>query len=190
MIYRFGTWWLGGAKYAYAKLCNANAWYFNTRDVLAEHGIWPENCTTINQVVDLFRGKVFWKPDPAWQVNDRVLSPYYLMRNGGDDCDGMAMLHAQAIHLGLSRYGYKSYIVSYLAADFTLSHHYCLVLDPQGKYWVVQPQPTKESYAVYPNSQIVFGPFNSADQTVHEVASWYRTTATWYDIRNHMYEKV
>jgi hypothetical protein len=66
-----------------------------------------------------------------------------------------------------------------------------VVIDPQGKNWVLQPQPTKASHLAHGlNNQIVFGRYDTIEETVQAVTSWYNTAAVWYDVRNSKYERI
>ncbi len=196
MINQFAHWWLiEGNKYKYSKWRAGPSWGIHAETALRAHGLELKNCSTMHDVINLLLGKFFWYPDGLFQLDDYVKSPIEFASYGGDDCDGGGMFHAQCMEFVLKPQGWKSQIVSYLAEDFRLSHHYCALTEPSGKVWVVQPQPTKEYWnkhlsdkSKYP-VQVIFGPYSSIEETVPIVASWYNTKPVMFDIRNSMYEK-
>lgn len=193
MINHFALAWLGGdgaLKYANSRRLYGASWDIGVEVAL---GYWMlrqqlEACRTQHDVVRVFRGRWFWKPDDVFQLFDTVRPPDHLLANGGDDCDGWAMAHTQAINYALGRYGWKAWCISYLAEPRWLSHHYCLARDPAGQFWVIQPQPTEADWKNYgERNQTVFGPFRTAEETPHAVASWYRAGIVWWDKRDGFY---
>lgn len=188
--------WLAGPdalKYANSRRLYGASWNLGVETVLGYYGLKPklDAARTIHDIVRLFRGRWFWKPDGLFQVEDTVLPPDYLLKQGGDDCDGWAMLHCQAINYALKKHGYQAWIITYYADPFTLSHHYCVVRDPQGHYWVVQPQPTEADWKQYGEAcQTVWGPYRYLEETPHAVAVWYNTKALWWDKRDGYYNHI
>lgn len=150
---------------------------------LLQHGVPMERLTSaksLEDVVDVFRGLWHWRADPFFQVWDRIYPPIQLLERGGDDCDGWAMAHAQAVAVSLGLYGWTARIVSYLADKWWLSHHFAAAIDPQGLVWAIQPQPTETQD---PNAQLVYGPYTSLREAAEDVASWYGVKVEYLDIR-------
>lgn len=180
-------WLFEGNKYIKSKELAGDAWDVNVVEALAEHDITLEGLTTPQQVADVFRGKWFWRPDPLMQLWDVVDPPQILLKNLGEDCDGMAMLHAQAVEAALGHLGWSARIVSYYADPWQMSHHYAVAVAPDGQAWVLQPQPKADQD---PNQQVVFGPYASIEETTKVVPSWYNATADKYDVRTPKYEPL
>lgn len=177
-------WLLTGWKYEVSKSLIGPEWNIHVNDALKTHGLTLDTCKTLEDVASIFRGKWHWVPDPAGQAYDIVYPPAALLRRGGDDCDGWAMCHAQAVEYVLGPQGWRSVIVSYLADPWVLSHHFALAIDPAGNMWAVQPQPMKDQ----PQSmQLVFGPFKSVEEATRTVASWYNAKVEWWDVRTPMW---
>lgn len=128
----------------------------------------------------MFRGRWHWLPDPLWQAWDQVFPPVMLLARGGDDCDGWAMTHAQAVEAVLEAYGWHSWIVSYLADPWQESHHFAAAVDPRGRVWAIQPQP---SILQRSDLQIVYGPYPSVGEAVRAIAAGYGAEVVWYDVR-------
>ena len=179
-----GAWWLGqGAKYVVSAAWYASrGWYRPISEALTKHHIDIAHATNVHQVVDAFRGRVHWRPDPVFQIADLVKPPLALLDDGGDDCDGSAMLWAQAINHALNVLGYQARIVSYLAAPFQMSHHVCIVVHPTGELQAIQPPP---SDAQDPNTDpIVDRYFKTYRQAACEIASWYGARVQGFDVRS------
>lgn len=183
-------WLLDGNKYSYSRWRAGSNWDISARDALKLYGLNLDSCSTMHDVIRLLFGKVFYKPDAFFQMDDMVECPMDTMRNGGSDCDGMAMLHAQCMEYVLGMNGTEAKIVSYLADPWWMSHHYCVLKELNGNVWVVQPQPTKEAWERNgTNNQVIFGPYKSIHETVPIVASWYGAKVQWYDIRTPKFDK-
>lgn len=178
-------WLLNGWKYDVSRNLAGADWNVNVQDALVQHGLTLNNCNTLDDIANVFRGKWHWLPDPVGQAYDIVYPPVALLRRGGDDCDGWAGCHAQAVEYVLGNHGWQSVIVSYFAEDWTLSHHFALAVDPQKRMWVIQPQPRPQDPQ---NMQLVFGPFASVEEATRTVASWYNTKAMWWDVRTPMWQ--
>jgi hypothetical protein len=178
-------WLFEGNKYKKSAELVGECWDTPIADVLAQHGLSLEGCTTPEAVADVFRGHVHWRPDALLQLWDTIDPPEITLAYGGEDCDGIAMLHAQACEHALGPLGWKSYIVSYYANPWPQSHHYAAVVDPKGQVWVMQPQPKADQD---PNQQVVFGPYSSIEKTTKIVASWYNATVDKYDVRTPKFE--
>ena len=186
MIDRFvGAWWLGGgAKYR----ASAN-WYWRTwnrplSEALTKHDIRIAHATTLQQVVDAFAGKVRWTPDLLSQLWDTIKPPIVLLNERGDDCDGSAMLWAQAVEYALGILGYRARIVSYLADPFALSHHVCIVQHPTGELQAIQPPPSAAQDPA--TNPLIERYFKTYEQAAVEVASWYPDAkrVQGYDVRS------
>lgn len=191
MFNNVGIWWLDGNKYNWSRSQVPQLWDMDIKTALGHHGINIDSCTTMHDVVRLFRGRYFWKPDDFFQIWDRVIPPVELLARKGDDCDGWAMLHAQAMEYVLKPRGWKVYIISYLANPWWQSHHYVTLVEPSGAVWVVQPQPTEAQWvADQERNQTVYGPYRSVEETLPLVASWYRASVVWWDKRTPRWEKV
>lgn len=190
MINNAGVAWLSGPKYDTSARIYGAAWAVGIETALSWRGRTLANCKTIHDVIRVFRGREFWKRDGFYQLFDTVKPPDFLLAEGGDDCDGWAMTHCQAINQALGRYGWKAWAVSYLADPFWMSHHYCLARDPQGQFWVIQPQPTAEDWKTKGDAgnQTVYGPYRSAGETPHIVAGWYNARVVWWDVRDGLYK--
>ncbi len=180
-------WLFDGNKYKKSKELAGGAWDTPIREVLAQHGLSIDGCTTPQAVADVIRGHLYWRPDPLMQLWDFVDPPEIAMANKGEDCDGAAMLHAQACEYALGPLGWKAYIVSYYADPWQMSHHYAVAVAPDGQVWVLQPQPKADQD---PNQQVVFGPYASIEETTKVVPSWYNATADKYDVRTPKYEPL
>lgn len=137
-------------------------------------------------LVDVAQGKVNWKPDPFFQLWDVVLPPLLFLEARGDDCDGMAMFFAQAVDFALS--GWRGHILSYLAADFKLSHHVCMAVAPDGKLFAIQPYPSVTQDQR--QDPLVAEPFKSYEQAANEVASWYGTKPVAFDVRDSRWNTI
>lgn len=190
-VYNTAAWWLGqGVKYGWSRDQQKDVWNIRVEEAIKPYGLSLDGCKTPQDVTNVFRGKFFWTPDPLLQIYDIVKCPVTLLREGGDDCDGMAMLHAQAINYALGPLGWSAKIYTYLATDFRLSHHFVVAYSPDGKFYVVQPQPTKAQWEEHgDHCQTVWGPYKTTDGMPELVASWYNTKIEWWDLRNDMYEK-
>jgi hypothetical protein len=193
----FGIWWLSGAKYNYSKWRAGPAWDYNIKDVLSSKGIDIDKCMDMHDVVRLFLGKNFWQQDPFFQIYDVIRTPYEVISLGNDgDCGTWATVHAQAFDHVLSKRGYETKIISYLADPFSLSHHFVVITEPGGKRWVTQPQPTKESWGDPTKlKQVIFGPWKAETSDLDlakAVLSWYdpKATVVWSDTRGTKYEKL
>ena len=185
----FGRWWLSGPKYELSRALAGRWWTVPVQDAPELRGTITlaalQQARTLEQVVDAFRGRVYWEPDPVWQVWDRVYPPQLLLARGGDDCDGMAMLHAQAICFALGPQGWQAFTGSYLADPWRLSHHVALARDPAGVWWAVQPQLTRKQYAQLGRSaRIVYGPYAAPEHALRDIASCYGAEVLCYDIRD------
>jgi len=183
-----GVWLGAGAKYAVSASWYCWAWWQPLQSVLDRHGIRLDHATSLRQVVDAFRGKVFWRSDELWQAADLVKPPAVLLAEQGDDCDGSAMLWGQAVEFALGHLGHRATIVSYLADPWHMSHHVCLVDVPGGGWVAIQPPPAREQD---PNlDPIVCEPtgepryFKAPEQAAREVASWYGATVQGFDSRD------
>lgn len=183
--------WLGiGLKYLFsANLPRLRkAWLRPIHEALSKHGIRINGMAGLREVVDAFKGRINWRPDPLFQAGDIVLPPLILLDAGGDDCDGSAMLWAQAVDFSLKDKGYKARIVSYLAANFVLSHHICVVTVPNVGLMVIQPPPRVGDD---PNlDPLQFMIFASYEDAAMEVASWYKTEVVGFDVRDPMWRVV
>lgn len=184
IIKRMGVWWLSWPKWAVSRWLAGPEWDTPILLALARRSPYKAAelaiASTLEEVVDAFRGIVHWMPDPGGQVWDQVLPPALLLRQGGDDCDGMAMLHAQAIAYALGPRGWRAAIGSYLADPWELSHHVALTVDPDGLIWAVQPQPTMEQPQ---DARLIFGPYINCEIAMDAIASQYHAKVVWYDIR-------
>lgn len=180
-------WWLGPPSFKYwaSAVANWSAWNKPFSEVVAKYDLGLQNCREIQEVVNAFRGRVFWKPDPLLQIYDLVSPPDTILQNQGDDCDGNAMLHAQAIEYALN---WPAKIISYLAKPFWLSHHFTAVSTPNGQLRVVQPQPreidVKTGIAVNPLLEKTFFTYEGAAKYV---ASLYNAEVVWFDVRDSKY---
>lgn len=194
-------WLLKGLKYKLSAFLTGPDWDLPIQEACAAHGLNLDECPpSLEAVANFFRGHWFWLPDPAFQLYDVVYPPFKLLARGGDDCDGAAMIHAQAAEYVLGPKGYKAYTISYFAKPWWMSHHYALIQDPAGKYWIMQPQPAKDGNK---DQQVVYGPYTTVEETVTAVAGCYWTKAAWwngyqsyqvtavfYDMRNSKYERL
>lgn len=178
-------WLLAGVKYATSADLAGPDWLVQVPEALKAYGLSLDGCSSIVEVTSVFRGRWRWKPDPAFQLWDVVYPPVQLLARGGEDCDGWAMAHAQAVEHVLGRQGWKAVIVSYFADPWQLSHHFAVACDPSGGHWVLQPQPAADQPA---DQEVVYGPFTSLEACVHTVAGWYNATASWWDVRTPMWE--
>lgn len=179
------AWWLGqGQKYRLSAYLAGPDWHLPFSAVVAKHHIRLDGATSLRDVVSAFTGRVFWQPDLCWQIRDTVSPPVRLIAEGGDDCDGMAMLHAQAVDHALGPLGWGAAIVSYLARDVRLSHHVCAAKDPDGRLWVIQPQPMR-GHDADPLPGFVF---RDHAHLARVVASWYHTDVIAYDVRTPQWE--
>lgn len=187
----FAKVWLGGAKYALSERLYGASWTIEVAAALSYYGITLGPCKDMHDVVRIFRGRWFWVSDGFYALWDTVKPPDHLLAEGGDDCDGMAMLHTQAMNAALGRYGWKAVTVSYLADPWWMSHHYTELMDPQGHYWAVQPQPTKEQWDKDGEAnQTVYGPYASPEETLAAVTSQYKAKAVWHDVRDGLYRPI
>jgi hypothetical protein len=184
-----GRAWLGGLKYAVSEHLAGTSWYINVGTACQKHGLSLTG-TTLEDVVNVFRGKAFWLPDPVLQAADIIYPPIELLDRGGDDCDGWAMTHCQAVNYILGDKGWRAFIVSYLADPFPESHHFAVAKAPDGKFWVIQPQPTPEQYKQNPAMNIVAGPYATLAEIPAVVASWYKATVVWWDVRDGLYRSI
>lgn len=184
LIKAIGIWWLSGAKYAISRLLAGRGWTLPLARALEANGL-PRaglilEATTPDQVAAYFRGRAYWRPDPLWQGWDVVRPPVELLRRGGDDCDGMAMLHAQALEMALGRLGWRAGIVSYFADPWHKSHHFAYAVNAAGFVYAVQPQPDRD----YPYEvRLVYGPYATVDAAVRAIAALYGVEVVWYDNR-------
>jgi hypothetical protein len=146
--------------------------------------------------VNLLRGRFTWNPDCLFQLDDWVKPPVLLLQSGGDDCDGWAMLHAQAVNDALGRLGWRAFIVSYLAQPFWKSHHFAVAADALDNYWAIEPQPRLEDLqklspaAAQDAYPIVFGPFSSIKQAAEAIARRHVAEIVWMDIRTDQFEAI
>lgn len=175
-----GRLWLGGLKYSLSRQLAGKTWKVGIEEALKRHGLTLANCQRLEDVVDIFRGRWRWRPDPAFQLWDRVYPPVLLLERGGDDCDGWAGCHAQAIAHALGSRGWQARIVSYLADPWWMSHHFAVAIDPDGQLWAVQPQASENQRATI---RLIHGPFQSVDQAASYIAAGYRSRVVWYDLR-------
>jgi len=133
---------------------------------------------TLEQVTDEFRGKIFYRIDRLFGLLDYVQSPGELLETREGDCDDHAWLHAQAVEYAL---GWPCHVVSYLAEDFRLSHHFAVAEDPAGQIWAIQVQAPRDEL---PGRQIVFGPFVDIEAAMHHSArDIFDTEVVAYDVR-------
>lgn len=192
LVTSFAEYWLiQGAKYERSKQLAGQEWSTNIVDALKRYGKSLDHCKDVHDVVRVFLGWKFWTADGWYQLDDWVKPPAYLLKEGGDDCDGWAMTHAQAVNAALRKFGYHAWIVSYEAEPWWMSHHYCLVQYPNGEFWVMQPQPTQKDWQERPQQcQVVFGPYASPEASVHAVAAMYQATVRKWDLRDDLYRKV
>ncbi len=178
-------WLQAGLKYSTSAEVAGPAWAVPVNDALKAHGLALDGCRTVFEAAAVFRKRWHWVPDPAFQLWDVVYPPVQLLARGGDDCDGWAMAHAQAVDYVLGRQGWKAVIVSYYADPWHLSHHFAVAIDAAGGHWVLQPQPAADQ----PDEmQTVFGPFPSLEACATIVAAWYGAKACWWDVRTPMWE--
>ena len=178
-------WLQAGAKYATSKRIAGGAWNISLESALKPYGLSLRGCANVFEAADVFRPRWKWKPDPMFQLWDVVYPPANLLARGGDDCDGWAMAHAQAVEAGLSDQGWHSAIISYYAGPWWMSHHFAVAIDPHGGYWVLQPQPAEEQPE---DSPTVYGPYGSFDDCLKQVSSWYQVGVGFWDIRTSMWE--
>lgn len=182
LVKAIGVWWLR-RKWGLSEALAGIAWRVPVAVALGAYGAgfeWSKDAQDLDDVVDVFRGRWRWKSDPFFQVWDRVFPPMLLLGRGGDDCDGWAMAHAQAVTIALGRLGWSGRIASYLASRWWLSHHFAVALDPLGRVWAIQPQASADQD---PNLQLVHGPFPSIREAADTVASWYGVTVEYLDVR-------
>lgn len=180
-------WLREGAKYAKSAELAGAAWQVPVQEALLAHGLSLDGRTTPAAVVDVFRPRWHWRPDPLFQLWDFVDPPQVLLANQGEDCDGWAMAHSQATAYALGPLGWRSFAVSYYADPWQMSHHFAVTIDPHGDHWVLQPQPRADQAA---EQQVVFGPFPDIPTCVAVVASWYNARAEWFDVRTPMWEPL
>jgi hypothetical protein len=193
MINNAGVAWLSGPKYDYSARIHGASWTIGVEQAVGYFGLRQQldAARDIHDVIRVFRGRFFWKQDDVYQLYDVVKPPDHLLLGGGDDCDGWAMTHTQAINYALGRFGWVAWSVSYLADPFWLSHHYTVARDPQGRYWVVQPQPTETDWRTHgERNQTVFGPYATLEETPAVVAGWYGAKVVWWDKRDGLYRPV
>lgn len=182
-------WLRRGMKYRFSALWYWQSWYRPIGKVLRDAGIDLGNAVTLRAVVDRFKDRIRWRPDPLFQAADLVLPPERLLRAGGDDCDGSAMLWAQAVNFavpdGLAR------ILSYLADPWRMSHHVCLVTLPDGALVAIQPPPAEtqdpDQDPIVTDANGEPRRFKAYEQAAREIASWYGATIQGYDIRDDMW---
>lgn len=183
IIKRLGIWWLSGPKWTLSRLLAGHAWHVPILEALATRTTRVADlilASTLDEVVDVFRGLVHWRRDSLWQLWDRVYPPALLLARGGDDCDGMAMLHAQAVEYAMGPRGWRAAIGSYLADPWHLSHHVALAIDRAGLVWAIQPQSSKDQPQ---NVRLIYGPYPSCEEALGAIAKQYRAEIVWYDIR-------
>lgn len=194
MINEFGIWWLKGPKYDYSrKLAGDYAWNLPIKDALAAHGLNIDSCNDMHDVIRLFLGKYFWKPDAIFQARDIVLPPLELLARGGDDCDGWAMCHGQALEYVLKPKGWTVYNVSYFANPWWNSHHFNIMCEPNGQWWAVQPQPTQKQWDErnIRQVQVIFGPFRDFHQAMSAVVAMYQgTSIVWWTYQGTNYRNL
>lgn len=185
----FGRWWLSGPKYDLSARLAGPAWTVSVEEALNRRGRTLAHARSLEEVLQVFRGREFWKQDGFYQLQDVVLPPEMLLAAAGDDCDGWAMTHCQAINHALGGHGWRAYIVSYLADPWWVSHHYCVARAPlTGQFWAVQPQPSQGQWQQHGEaSQSVFGPYPTIEASVAAVAAMYNARAVWWDRRDGMY---
>lgn len=184
-----GRWWLAGPKYAVSRFLAGRDWTLRVDDALALHGRTLAHCRTLEDVLGVFDGHEFWVSDKLWGAWDTVSPPLILLNQGADDCDGNAMLHAQAINVALGPLDWKAVILTYLADPWAESHHFAAATDPGGQVWAVQPQTTAAQWAEYGHRmRLVFGPFKTYADAVQAIAACYPdVTAVCFDVRNDMF---
>jgi len=205
MIQFIARHWLErGAKYRFSRWLYRSTWSIPIADALRERGISLEGCCNPHDVAAMIRGRAWHEDDPLWGLVDIVRPPAALLRRAltrgrGGDCDCMAMLHAQAIALALPTWEVR--IVSYLSKPFWFSHHFAVARAPEGRWWVVQPQP-----AIWqePDIQIARGGFASIEDVIRYVSDGYRLPrppwwafwrrgleeVAWYDVRRPDWSQV
>jgi hypothetical protein len=146
---------------------------------LAKHGIHLNGVDSLRGVVDAFRGRVFYEWDLGRGALDYVKPPIVTLNDKQGDCEDLAVLSAQAVEHALGPLGWRAAIVSYLAADFRLSHHVCAATDREGRIWAIQPQPMRGQDA----DPLPGFAFRDHGHLARTVASWYGTSAVAYDVR-------
>jgi hypothetical protein len=184
-----GKWWLSGNKYKVSKFLAGSLWNEPIENVLKDFEIDTTKVTGLYDTVALLTGKVFWVEDSLYSAIDTVRSPRAIFERSGDDCDGLAGLHAKLINFVLRSKGYEAYIVSYLANPWTFSHHFCAVKDPNGVWFAVQPQPTEHDF-LEGFHDCVYGAWENLDDMVHAIAAGYDSEVVWMDLRNDNWEVV
>lgn len=190
-VNNFGQWWLSGPKYELSAKLHGASWYVNIETALNYQGRSVRGCKTLDDVVRVFRGREFWKPDGAASMADTVLPPDFLLANKGDDCDGWAMTHAQSVNIALGHLGWRAYCVTYLADPWWMSHHFAAAVAPDGMIWAIQPQPTEEQWRQYGDRiQTVFGPFRTMDDAINAIAAQYKASPVWWDKRGDRFEAL
>lgn len=175
-----GRLWLSGAKYAFSKARAGAAWQVKIGAALARYGVSLDGCRDLDDIVRVFSPRWAWLPDPVFQIWDVVYPPELLLARGGDDCDGWAMAHAQAIDHVMAPRGWQARIISVLADPWTVSHHFAVAVDPEGRIWAVQPQPERNQSG----DPVVHRPFTSFAEAASTVMSWYGAKVVWFDVRH------
>lgn len=180
--------WLGGWKYRISSWSAGADWHVPIDKILPKYGISLSRYNTPQEVASVFRPRWRWRPDPAWQLGDIVLPPARLLAAGGDDCDGWAMSHAQAIATALGPIGWQARIVSYMADPWWLSHHFAVARDPLGRWWAIQPQP---SFEQPDNLDPVWPvPFDTCKDAADVIAATYNSKVVFHDVRSPMWELI
>lgn len=180
-------WLLAGGKYQLSAQLAGAVWQVPVQEALLAHGLTLDGRATLKAIADVFRPRWHWRPDPLFQLWDVVDPPARLLAQDGEDCDGWAMAHSQAIEYALGRAGWRAVIATYYADPWQLSHHFAVAIDPHGAHWVLQPQPSADQPV---NQQVVFGPWFDVKTCVDVVASWYGARAQWFDVRTPMWEPL
>ncbi len=115
-------------------------------------------------------------------MGDYVKPPIRTLADGFGDCDEASVVHAQAIDHALGPHGWKARIVSYLASNWMMSHHFAVGIDPAGGVWPVQPPPAKWQPQ---ELEYVWGyACKSVEHAAREVAATYGVRVVAFDVRD------
>lgn len=168
--------WLGlGAKYAASRMASDFAhpgeWTRPIGQVLDDFGVDLRGIRNLPDAIYALRGRFEWDSDPLLGLIDYVKPPARTLAERAGDCEDAAWLHAQVIEHVLGPLGWEGRIVSYLASDWTQSHHFAIAIDPGGGVWPVQPPPAKWQPAI--KEYVWRYPRKSAEHAAREVAATY-----------------
>ena len=152
-------WLFSGKKYEVSAGLAGDDWKVSAYDALKAYDIDLDDVHDLASVAKVFQPRWKWKPDALFQIWDTVSCPKHLLADGGDDCDGWAMIHAQVAEYVLGKLGWTAYILTMFTDPWDKSHHVAVAVSPAKQHWVLQPEPSN----IDPEfANIVAGPYASA----------------------------